>query len=249
MLNRYSTILSFILATLLATGAVELFYNSLGKVLIEPTGIDQTEIEKQSATRNVSKNVDLPVRKRPSGQRSEDYSIISKRNLFGKVEDKTKEKTPEPEPVLTTTSLNLRLLGTIGGEDSDQRAFIQNKSSNNQDIYFRGDAIEQAIIKEVDRGKIILTVNGKDEILLMEETKSPPSTGKTRNYPMPEVYTPEVINEPDEEIEAEDDIEPEEAEDNAENDTMADPGEKASPPITPRRRMTLKPKIQQVAEP
>lgn len=236
MINRYTIILSFILITLLVTGAVELLYNSLGNVLIEKNNVDQTKTGEQSTGKNITRAVVLPAGQGKANRAREDYTIINKRNLFGKVQDKTKVKTPEPEPVLTTTSLDLTLLGTIGGEADDQRAIIRNKSSkNSQEIYFRGDAIEHALIKDIGRGKIILTVNGKDEILLMEETKSPPSTGKTQSYPMPDVYTPADINEDDDTIDdMEEDI-----------DTL----EEASPPVRPRRRMTLKPKKQQVAEP
>ena len=226
MINRYTIFLSFILVTLLVTGAVELLYNSLGKVLIENKNVDQIKTGEQSTGNTITRAAALPAGQGKANRGREDYTIINKRNLFGKVQDKTKEKTPEPEPVLTTTSLDLTLLGTIGGESDDQRAIIRNKSAkNSQDIYYKGDAIKHALIKEIGRGKIILTVNGKDEILLMEEMKSPPSSGKTQNYSMPDVYSPADINE--------------------EDDTL----EKAPPPVRPRRRMTLKPKKQQVAEP
>ncbi|MBN4045896.1 hypothetical protein JYT94_00290 [bacterium AH-315-P11] len=39
-------------------------------------------------------------------------------------------------------------------------------------MYYKGDAVGSAIIKEVKRGEIILTVDGKDEVLLMKEPKS-----------------------------------------------------------------------------
>ncbi len=231
MINRYAVILSFILTTLLVTGAVELLYNSLGKILLENNEVDQVKTVKPSNTRDKTKAVVLPARQRKTRQNREDYSIINKRGLFGKVEKKTKEKKPEPKPVLTTTSLDLTLLGTIGGEADDQRAIIRNKSSkNSQEIYFRGDAIEHALIKDIDRGKIILTVNGKDEILLMEEAKSPPSTGKSQSYSMPDIYTPAPRNE---------------ADDDNDVDEMGediDPLNGPPPPVTPKRRMTVKPK-------
>lgn len=231
MTQRYSTILSFILLTLLVTGAVELFYNSLSKKLFENKEVEQAVIEKSLDTANTARQ--KQTRKKQSIRNTENYAIISKRDLFGKIQEEIKT-VPEPEPVLTTTSLDLVLLGTIGGDSDEQRAIIRKKSSNNQELYFRGDAIDQALIKKIYRGRVILTVNGKDEILLMQEAKSPPSSGKTQNYTMPDVYTPEEMPQADENIEPED---------------LTEPQEETSPKVVPKRRISLKPKKRQVVEP
>ncbi|HID69093.1 MAG TPA: hypothetical protein EYP35_01220 [Desulfobacterales bacterium] len=228
MTQRYSTILSFILITLLVTGGVELFYNSLSKNLVANTEVEQTGAIKRPDTAKAKQQKQAQTGRKQSTRHTENYSIITKRNLFGKVQEKTKVKIPDPEPVLATTSLDLILLGTIGGDADEQRAIIRKKSSKKQEIYFRGDAIEQALIKEIFRGKVILTVNGKDESLLMEEAKSPPSSGKTQSYAMPDVYTPEDTPEADENIE---------------------PQEETAPKVVPKRRISLKPKKRQVAEP
>ncbi len=233
MTQRYSTILSFILITILVAGGVELFYNSLGKKLLENRAGEQTETENHPDT--VKTVTQQRTKRKQSSPQAENYTIISKRNLFGKVQEKTKVEAPKPEPVLATTSLDLALLGTIGGDAEEQRAIIRKKSSNTQEIYFRGDAIEQALIKKIFRGKIILTVNGKDEILLMEEAKSPPSSGKTKNYAMPDVYTPEDIPAEDKSIDQE--------------QITEEPQGETSPKVVPRRRISLKPKKRQVAEP
>ncbi len=233
MTQRYSTVLSFILITLLVTGGVELFYNSLSKKLIKNREVEQTETEKAPDTaKTVSRQ---RTKQKQSGRYSENYTIIGKRSLFGKIQEKTKAKAPESEPVLATTSLDLALLGTIGGDADEQRAVIRKKSSNTQEIYFRGDAIEQALIKKIFRGKIILTVNGKDEILLMEEAKSPPSSGKTQNYTMPDVYSPRDTTADDESIDQE--------------QITEEPQGETSPKVVPRRRISLKPRKRQVAEP
>lgn len=182
MARRYSILLSFVLATLLAAGAVELFYSSLSQALTA-----DKEIMKATRTRGttgIKKNARTggsapPLLSNRGGHANkEDYTIIIKRSLFGKIPEKPGEKAPEPKPAITATSLKLVLLGTISGDTNDQRAFIRNKKDNTQDIYYKGDAIEHALIKEISRGKIILTVNGKDEVLLMEEAKSPKGSAK-----------------------------------------------------------------------
>lgn len=244
MLSRYSPILSFILATLLAVGGVELFYGSLMKNLSENgTGLSQPDTARMDLPDTPHKKA-LAGRspKKPTGK--DDYSIITSRSLFGKIKPTNTKATVEEEPVLTTTSLNLTLLGTISGKDNDQRAIIRNKNNKEQDIYYKGDSVSNALIKEILRGKIILTVNGKDEVLLMEESKSPPSTGNSANYAMPDVVPP-----PTRHIADAENIE-EYTEENFEETLEEDgPPEDLPPAVAPKRRMTLKPKKQQVTEP
>ncbi len=238
MASRYALILSFILATLLAVGGVELFYGSLIKNLSEKGRIiSQPNTVKTKKRATPPKTVVAGQSLKKSGGK-EDFSIIARRALFGKKQPVSSKPAVKEEPVLTTTSLNLTLLGTVSGKDNDQRAIIRNKNNNEQDIYYKGDSVSNALIKEILRGKIILTVNGKDEVLLMEESKSPPSTGSPTNYAMPDVVPPprRQIRQPD----------PEEIEEGLEEDI---PQEDLPPATTPKRRMTLKPKRQQVTEP
>jgi len=235
MASRYSIILSFLLATLLAAGTVELFYSSLGKVLTA-SKVTAHEGVKKTPTSTFNKAAQRQVNRVKRSGSGEDYTIISKRNLFGEPPKTPNIPASKPDPILTTTSLDLMLLGTVGGNPDEQRAIIRNKKSNKEAIYTTGDVIEHALIKEINRGRIILTVNGKDEVLLMEEMKSPPSTGTTKMFSMPEVYTP-----PNRRV-ADANIETETAED-------FEIPEQITPSTIPKRRMTLKPKTQQVAEP
>lgn len=174
MQSRSFIIASFILVSLLVVGGVEYLCQSLGNAL---------SVEGQSeVAAPAPATIALPVSKPQTAESEgrlkalvpENYAIITKRGLFGKVKlVKVEEKKtdPSPEP-LQETRLNLTLMGTISGEGDVQRAIISDKTGKTQDIYYKGDAIGSAIIKEVMRGKVILTVGGKDEILLMEELNS-----------------------------------------------------------------------------
>ena len=180
MVNRSSIIVSFILATLLAAGGVELFCRTLGQVLVADTQESSVTSEK-TATKTFGARPSTRVRKAPKAKKKENYSIITRRSLFGKIEQKgIKKAKTAPSVALKATSLDLVLLGTISGAATVQRAIVQDKKKKTQDIYSKGDAIGSAIIKEVSRGKIILTVNGKDEILTMEELKSSQKPDKVR---------------------------------------------------------------------
>lgn len=191
MQSRSSIIALFILVSLLVVGGVEYFCRSLGSALSVESTPEVAALVKGVNGRPVARPQTVGSEKRLKPLVPEDYTIIVKRALFGKVkpvEAGEKEMDPIPEP-LQETSLNLTLLGTISGEGDVQRAIILDKTGKTQDIYYKGDAIGAAIIKEVERGKVILTVGGKDEILLMEELDS----GAAKASKNPASFTPAPV--------------------------------------------------------
>ncbi|HBG21595.1 MAG TPA: hypothetical protein DDY32_20610 [Desulfobulbaceae bacterium] len=68
------------------------------------------------------------------------------------------------------TSLDLVLMGVIDGRTQDRRAIILNKKDNTQHIYQVGDTVAGAQIKGIFWGKVVLSANGRDEVLDMSET-------------------------------------------------------------------------------
>lgn len=178
MVRRSITIASFILATLLAVGGVELLYKTLGQALVpdsqkSPATSRKIAAEKPGKAPSAQVGKTQQKQKARKAPKKENYSVITRRSLFGKIKPKeTTKKEVAPVAPLKATSLDLTLLGTISGGANVQRAIIQDKKKRTQDLYQKGDAVGSAIIKEVLRGKVILTVNNKDEILLMEELKS-----------------------------------------------------------------------------
>ncbi len=184
MLNRYFIIVSFILVTLLAAGGVELFCRNLGQALVTDNKLTKTTTNEKAAVKTPGKPPSTAVRRTQSVKKKENYSIITKRSLFGKIEQKEIKKTETPVAALKATSLDLTLLGTVSGDNNVQRAIIQDKKKKTQDIYYKGDSLGSATIKEVRRGKIILSVNGKDEILLMKEPKSSQIPDKVKPPPI-----------------------------------------------------------------
>ncbi len=114
-----------------------------------------------------------------------DFQVILRRHLFGKPPSEKKPATSEPPPPvpLAATSLDLTLLGTITGAPANRRAIILDKKKKGQEIYGQGDSIQGSLIKEIQRDKLILTVNGKDEMLLPETPKK--NTGPAPKQPLP----------------------------------------------------------------
>lgn len=105
------------------------------------------------------------------------YTKIVERNIFGATEKVEKEPVIEevkpPEP-LEETSLQLSLQGTIAGDTASARAIILDQRKRSQDIYRIGDSVQEAEIRQILRGKVILRHGGKDEILTMVEGDDKP---------------------------------------------------------------------------
>lgn len=107
------------------------------------------------------------------------YKPIIKRNLFKTKEKIKQEPKPQQQAVedLKLTELKLKLWGTVTGAGSKNYAVIQDAKKRKQELYEVGDTVQNATVKDIFRDKIILSLNGKDEILKIEDRRS-----STRSY-------------------------------------------------------------------
>ncbi|MCP4348036.1 MAG: PDZ domain-containing protein [Desulfobacterales bacterium] len=158
----------FILSNIVLIG-IAIFFSVKGSYKIMTTQMEENNLPEPVA-KEVSISENQP--NRPQSH----YRTISQRNLFKTQEDNIKkdkiETEPEPEEIVET-ELKLALWGTISGDIN--KAIIEDKKERKQNLYREGDSVQTATIKKIYREKVILSVNGKDEILNMEEKK-----GKTR---------------------------------------------------------------------
>jgi type II secretion system protein C len=100
---------------------------------------------------------------------STEYSAGSSRSLFGPAPISIVSGASGVEPA---TQLQLKLLGTIPGDKSIALADIQDTQSKMENLYHLGDTIQGAHIEEIARGRVILLVNGKREVLEMAVSSS-----------------------------------------------------------------------------
>jgi general secretion pathway protein C len=114
------------------------------------------------------------------------YGGIVTRNLFKVVTDQAKKKR-EPSSGLQVdglkpTRLKLSLLGTISAGNKDQLAWavIQEKGSSKQNLYHVGDSIKNAKLKLILRERVILAIDGQDEVLEMEKVVQGSTAKATR---------------------------------------------------------------------
>lgn len=156
-----------ILLTAFVFLGVSLWYGSIEKSMLET--IQQKRKQETLQEEQVVRE-ELPM--------AIDYGVILTRNIFQAVVDEKerleKKQVVVPE-VLVQTSLDLSLEGTISGTSDDARAIITDKRSRRQEMYRIGDTVQGAEIKVIERGKVILLVNGQRQVLTIMEK----SDGKT----------------------------------------------------------------------
>ena len=139
--------------------------------------------------------------------RRPDYRAITGRNIFGAEEKTAPPPVVEVEEIetLEPTTLDLSLLGTIAGDENSARAIIFDRKKKNQDIYRVEDTVQGAVIKQILRGKVVLRVDGRDEVLYMVEDNKPGAHKKTarrdiRSRPSRQADKEKIEEKVDEEI-------------------------------------------------
>ncbi len=97
------------------------------------------------------------------------FRVITKRNIFSPEEETPQEMGKEEIEDLKPTSLKLALLGTVVGDRQSAVAVIEETGKKKQGLYRVGDSVQSAIVRKILRGKVILRVKDRDEILTIEE--------------------------------------------------------------------------------
>jgi len=121
-----------------------------------------------------------------AGAEFSDYQAIIERNLFQAAKSAEAEETQSRRQQeialenLEQTKLNVKLWGTVTGSAEEAYAVIEDKNKGEQGLYHRGDTIQGARIKMILRKKVVLRVDGKDEILSMEEKQGAGGDSKSR---------------------------------------------------------------------
>ncbi len=161
MKRPFHTILNLVLLTIVTYISVEVFY-AFVRSNLRPVN-----------TREVSLPLPPEV-KRHKKPRLADYKVVIDKDIFGtkRIEIKEVVQKPIEEKVveeLEKASLNVTLLGTIAGDAQSAAAVIKDAAKRKQGFYRVGDSVQDAVVKQILRGKVIVRVGDKDEILIMDE--------------------------------------------------------------------------------
>ncbi len=103
----------------------------------------------------------------------DDYGRIVGRNLFNSGNKPIGSAAQDTQALdidkLKQTELKLKLWGTVFTPDGQTYAVIEDQKTREQMLYRPGDDIQNASVKMVLRQKVVLTVEGRDEVLAIEE--------------------------------------------------------------------------------
>lgn len=106
----------------------------------------------------------------------DDYRIILSRNIFRallEAGDRSGHSgSGDDLDDLEETKLRLVLLGTVTGGKDDARAIIRDEKTKLEDLYQTGSEVQGAIIGRISRGKVVLQVNGREEILTIKDPEN-----------------------------------------------------------------------------
>lgn len=95
------------------------------------------------------------------------YSVIAQRNLFGV----SKSESNSAKQKETVSSLSLRLVGTNVNSSGSSFAIIEDTKSKNQDVFDINDSIfDQAKLVVVMAESVKIERNGKEEVLLLQDS-------------------------------------------------------------------------------
>jgi len=115
---------------------------------------------------------DISADKRSDKSRLTDYQTIVDRNMFSKLSGVLAKKGDINSEDLKATSMKIALLGTIAGNNRSSAAIIEDTVKKTQGLYRQGDSIQGAVVKSILRGKVVLKIGDRDEVLTMEEPGS-----------------------------------------------------------------------------
>ena len=173
MTNRYFTISNIVLITIAVYFSISGFYK-VATYRLDPVPPPMVAGDRQISS--VEDETSHPLSY---------YQPIVERNLFNTNKDADSKPVSIKVETLKQTELKLKLWGTVSGLGGQTYAVIEEAKSRQQNLYKVGDAVQNATVKMVFREKVILSVNGQDEVLEIEETRDragrrmPPQTATT----------------------------------------------------------------------
>ena len=161
MTNRYITFVNLLLASAGIYFGVVIFY------AVVTAGLETGPAQHSPRVR------EAPPDPEPTTSLA-DVQAVADRNLFNSGKQALTDTARGEAPVLDVdalkqTGLKLKLWGTVAGPDGQAYAVIEDQKSREQQLLRPGDPVQNAWVKMVLRHRVVLTVDGRDEVLVMEE--------------------------------------------------------------------------------
>jgi type II secretory pathway component PulC len=137
-------------------------------------GTHLPQISREEPTGTVAASSEKP-------KKFQDYQNVIRYDMFGTATTGPAVSVPE-QKIIKSTELDLKLKGTVVGENRNSYAIILDGKANKEDLYYLNDFVQGARIVQVFRDRVVIEQKGVKEVLLMEEITepSPPVTPKKK---------------------------------------------------------------------
>ena len=175
MPRRYHTIFNLLALSIIIYIGVDIFYTLVG-----------ASLRQRDTKTSVAGHI--PDEKGQPKLPFDHYQSIMGRNLFGSTDAIAQEDKEEDIEALEPTTLKLALLGTVSGSSRNTYAVIEETNKRKQGLFKVGDSIQDAVIKSIRRGVVVLKVGDKIEKLTMDEAaarSTGPKKGRVSSRPSP----------------------------------------------------------------
>lgn len=119
-------------------------------------------------------------------KRLQDYQSVIRYDVFDTTTSGPAVPGPE-EKTIKSTELNLKLKGTVVGENRNSYAIILDGKTNKEDLYYLNDFVQGARIVQVLRDRVVIEQKDGKEVLLMEdiaESSAPVRPEKKKRPPV-----------------------------------------------------------------
>jgi general secretion pathway protein C len=124
-----------------------------------------------------------------------DYSnALAKRTLSPERKEDDSKKTSRAQEKPGLSSLNLKLLGTVVNESGSSWAVIYDLESDRQEMATVGSVVAEARVVSIERDRVVLSVNGREEVLLLGQ-EGPRSASNKESDTSTYVLSREVVRE------------------------------------------------------
>lgn len=169
-MKLYLTIINLLCITGASYFGVSLLYQTAASRLLDGNSSLAVSDKMQSADKQSHKPLS-------------EYRHIQERNLV-RIEGKPTVQVVEEKvdiSELKKTELKLKLWGTVTGFSTETYAVIEDTKLRKQTLYRVDDTVQNAVVKEIQREKVVLDVDGTYEVLEMEKITSGSASASRRS--------------------------------------------------------------------
>jgi type II secretion system protein C len=183
MRDKLKYLFFFLLVTVAAYGLSTLFLSYLDQELVKdlplPAAPEKSSVENK------------PTQPFPA---ADSLKALAKRALSPERKEDTSKKASRTPDKPGPSSLNLKLLGTVMNEKGSSWAVILDLDSGRQDMVGVGSVVAGARVVSIARDQVVLSINGREQILLLGAEGTRPASSRGDQAPKESATSTYVVS-------------------------------------------------------